>query len=134
MAQKVTVRLEDDLDGSPAAERVQFRYEGTAYEIDLSAANAQAFRNELAPFIRRARTPARRAPRTAAGRKHSADIRAWAKEHGIPVNARGRIPARVIEQYTANPTEATQSGRAALSTAPVPGHLADEAPTRTGSA
>ena len=98
MAQKMIVRLEDDLDGGPAAETVRFRYEGTDYEIDLSATNARAFRKELAPFITRARRPARRT-RTAARRQRSADIRAWAHEHGIPVNTRGRIPAAVLEEY-----------------------------------
>jgi Lsr2 len=105
MAQKVIVTLEDDLDGGQAAETVRFRYEGADYEIDLSAANARAFRKELAPFIKRARTPERRPAsrpaRTAAGRRRSAEIRAWAKEHGIAVSARGRIPLNVLEQYEA---------------------------------
>lgn len=105
MAQKMIIRLEDDLDGGPAAETVRFRYDGTDYEIDLSAANARAFRKELAPFIKRARTPARgparRTARTAAGRQRSADIRVWANENGIPVSARGRIPASVLRRYEA---------------------------------
>ena len=33
MAQKVTVALEDDLDGGPAEQTVRFAYEGTEYEI-----------------------------------------------------------------------------------------------------
>jgi nucleoid-associated protein Lsr2 len=99
MAQKVTVELEDDLDGGPADETVRFVFDGTHYEIDLSAMNALAFRKNLAPFIEHARTPARRTGRTAAGRQRSADVRAWAKERGIAVSARGRIPASVLEQY-----------------------------------
>jgi len=43
MAQKVTVAPEDDLTGGPADETVRFTFEGTAYEIDLSAKNAAAF-------------------------------------------------------------------------------------------
>jgi nucleoid-associated protein Lsr2 len=105
MAQKVIVSLEDDLDGGQAAETVRFSFEGTDYEIDLSASNARAFRKAVAPFIKRARPrarrPARRATRTTAGRQRSADIRAWASEHGIAVNARGRIPASVLAQYDA---------------------------------
>jgi len=105
MAQKVTVALEDDLDGGQADETVRFGFNGTDYEIDLSATNARAFRKKLAPFIEHARTPtrgtARRSMRTAAGRQRSADARAWAKEHGIAVSARGRIPAGVLEQYQA---------------------------------
>jgi nucleoid-associated protein Lsr2 len=105
MAQKVTFALEDDLDGSPAEETVRFGFEGAAYEIDLSRKNARAFRKQLAPFIAHARkagrATARRAARTAAGRRRGGDIRAWARDHGIAVSDRGRIAASVVEQYQA---------------------------------
>jgi hypothetical protein len=42
MAQKVTVELEDDLDGGPAEETVRFGVDGLDYEIDLSKKNAAA--------------------------------------------------------------------------------------------
>ena len=105
MAQKVTVALEDDLTGGPADETVRFAVEGAEYEIDLSAKNAGVFRKQLAPYIEHARkagrAQARRAGRTAASRQRSGDIRAWAKQHGLAVNERGRIPASVVEQYQA---------------------------------
>lgn len=105
MAQKVTVALEDDLDGGPADETVRFGFEGAAYEIDLSSKNVRAFREQLTPFIEHARKagrgPARRTAPTAAGRQRSSEVRAWAKDHGIAVSDRGRIPASVVEQYQA---------------------------------
>ena len=105
MAQKVTVALEDDLTGGPAQETVRFAFKGAGYEIDLNAKNAAALRKQLAPYIEHARragrAQARRAGRTAASRQRSGDIRAWAKEHGLAVSERGRIPARVVEQYQA---------------------------------
>jgi hypothetical protein len=105
MAQKVTVELEDDLTGGPADETVRFAVEGTDYEIDLSAENAAALRNLLAPYIahaRRAGQPqGRRAGRTVASRQRSGDIRAWARQHGLAVSERGRIPADVVERYEA---------------------------------
>jgi nucleoid-associated protein Lsr2 len=105
MAQKVTATLEDDLDGSPADETVRFGFGGTEYEIDLNKKNAAAFRKLLGPFIEHARKSGRRQPRRAAraavSRQRTADIRAWAKEHGIAVSERGRIPASVVEQYQA---------------------------------
>ena len=105
MAQKVTVVLEDDLDGGPAEQTVRFAYEGTEYEIDLSKKNAAAFHKQLAPFLEHARKagrgPARRRGRTVASRQRSGDIRAWAKDHGIAVSERGRIPASVVQQYQA---------------------------------
>jgi hypothetical protein len=105
MAQKVTVALEDDLDGGPADETVRFGLGGAEYEIDLSKKNAKAFRKQLAPFIDHARKAGRgqrrRPGRTSASRDRSGSIRAWAKEAGITVSERGRIPASVVEQYEA---------------------------------
>ncbi len=106
MVQKVTVTLEDDLDGSPADGTTRFGLDGAEYEIDLSQKNADTLRTALAPFIGHARRvatggPTRREGRTVPVRQRSADIRAWAKEHGIAISERGRIPANVVEQYEA---------------------------------
>jgi len=105
MAQKITIALEDDLDGGPADETVRFELGGAEYEIDLSKKNARAFRKQLAPFIEHARKAGRgqrrRPGRPAARRERSGDIRAWAKGQGIAVSDRGRIPASVVEQYQA---------------------------------
>ena len=105
MAQKVTVALEDDLTGGPAAQTVRFAFDGTEYEIDLNAKNAAAFGKQLAPYMehgrRAGRSQPRRAGRTVASRQRSGDIRAWAKQHGVAVSERGRIPASVVEQYQA---------------------------------
>jgi hypothetical protein len=103
MAQKVTVVLEDDLTGGPAEQTVRFAFDGIDYEIDLNARNAAAFSEQLAPYLGHARRAGRAQPRrggrAAAGRQRSGDIRAWAKEHGLAVSERGRIPASVLEQY-----------------------------------
>ncbi len=105
MAQKVTVALEDDLDGGRAEETVRFGFGGADYEIDLSKKNAAAFRKQIAPYIEHARkagrAQSRRPGRTAASRQRSGDIRAWAKDHGMAVSERGRIPADVLAQYQA---------------------------------
>lgn len=104
MARKTVVTLEDDLDGGPADETLRFGIDGTDFEIDLSAKNAARFRRQLAPFIehaRRAGRGPRRPRRTAASRRRSRDIRAWAKEHGIELSERGRIPASVVSRYEA---------------------------------
>ena len=105
MATKITVALEDDLDGGPADETVRFAFGGAEYEIDLSKKNARAFRKQLAPYLEHARKTGsaqrRRPVRTAASRQRSSDIRAWAKDQGIAVSARGRIPASVVERFGA---------------------------------
>jgi hypothetical protein len=66
MATKITVELEDDLDGGPAVETVRFSVGGTEYEIDLNKKNAAAFHRKLAPFVEHARR-AGRGPRRRAG-------------------------------------------------------------------
>jgi hypothetical protein len=104
MATKTTIALEDDLDGGPADETVQFCLGTADYEIDLSARNADEFRTQMAPFIEHARRsirPHRPATRRATVRQHSAGVRAWAREHGLDIGNRGRIPASINEQYQA---------------------------------
>ena len=105
MATKITVDLEDDLEGGPADETLRFGLGGMDYEIDLNKKNAARFRKQLAPYIEHARKAGRgqrrRSGRTSSGRDRSGSIRAWAKGEGIAVNDRGRIPASVVEQYEA---------------------------------
>jgi Lsr2 len=105
MAQKVSVVLEDDLTGAPAEQTIRFTFDGTDYEIGLNAKNAATFRKQLAPYIEHARRAGRAQPRrpvrATANRQRSGDIRVWAKEHGVAVSERGRIPANVVEQYDA---------------------------------
>ncbi|WP_030163731.1 histone-like nucleoid-structuring protein Lsr2 [Spirillospora albida] len=105
MAQKVQVLLVDDLDGGEADETVAFSIDGASYEIDLSGANAKKLRDSLQPFVEKSRKAGtgvrRRRQRGASSRERSAEIRAWAKNNGIKVNERGRIPATVIEQFEA---------------------------------
>ncbi len=106
MTTRIAVILEDDLDGGPADQTLEFGLGGTEYVIDLSAKNAARFRRQLAPFIEHARKAGRgqrRPPpaRSASARERSSLIRAWAKDQGIAVSDRGRIPAGIAEQYDA---------------------------------
>lgn len=110
MAQKVTVTLVDDLDGSTAEETVEFGLDGASYTIDLSSDNAGRLREALEEYVDHARRAGgrKRAGRPAAGRTPrpaSADreqnqaIREWARKQGMTVSDRGRIPAEVLEAY-----------------------------------
>ncbi|ADH70373.1 MULTISPECIES: Lsr2 family protein [Nocardiopsis] len=110
MAQKVQVFLVDDLDGGEAEETVTFGLDGSVYEIDLSAGNAAKLREALTPFVDAARKAPAKASRSAGrrtgsrnapSRERSAEIRAWAKAAGKPVNERGRIPAAIVAEYEA---------------------------------
>ncbi|HVV25308.1 MAG TPA: Lsr2 family protein [Pseudonocardiaceae bacterium] len=111
MAQKVTVTLVDDLDGSTAEETVEFGLDGASYTIDLSGDNAGRLRGALEEYVEHARRAggrkrgagrpsAGRAPRTAsADREQNQAIRDWARKQGMKVSDRGRIPAEVLEAY-----------------------------------
>jgi hypothetical protein len=114
MAQKVTVQLVDDLDDSPIAagdgRTVEFAFDGSSYEIDLSNDNVDKFREAISDYIAAARkTAGRRTGSTAksAGspkRGNSEElgkIREWAKENGYEVSSRGRISTQVQEAYAA---------------------------------
>ena len=61
-----------------------------------SPTSSRAFRKQLAPFVEHARKAGRgqRRLRASSTRQRSGDIRAWAKQQGIAVSYRGRIPLR----------------------------------------
>jgi hypothetical protein len=111
MAQKTIVQLLDDLDGKLADETVTFSLDGVTYEIDLRTKNADKLRKVFTPYVEKARKGGTRAAgrsgrrtgaRSTQNRERASDIRAWAKDHGIAVNDRGRIPAQIIEAYDSN--------------------------------
>jgi hypothetical protein len=114
MAQVREVRLIDDLNGSEAAETIDFSLDGRDYQVDLSEDNALKLRDSIAEFV----AAARRAPRgprasgrgntggnvnkgapTRRDREQTAAIRAWAQQHGHVVAERGRVPRNVVDAY-----------------------------------
>ena len=103
MASKTIVEVIDDLDGSKAEETVRFALDGTEYEIDLSGAHSKKLRTALEPFIKAGRRvggkrSGRRSP-APTDSKQSKAIRDWAKQHGMQVSDRGRVPAEVQKAY-----------------------------------
>ena len=110
MAQKVTVHLVDDIDGSVANTSVEFGLDGVNYTIDLSEDNAGALRDALASYVASARRTGGRkrsggasgkspSTQTAADRDRNQAIREWARQQGTQVSDRGRIPSEVVEAY-----------------------------------
>jgi hypothetical protein len=100
MAQKVSIVLVDDIDGSDAEETVSFGLDGRDYEIDLNSKNAAKLRDALAPYVGHARRAGGR-KRSRAGGPSPADIRAWARENGFDVPDRGRVSQQVKDAYVA---------------------------------
>jgi hypothetical protein len=104
MVSKVITRLEDDLDGSQAAETIKFSIDGVEYEIDLSEKNAGKLRADLALYVGHARKVGGRGRRASTGAPSLIDnqsVRKWAASNGIELSKRGRIPADVVSQYQA---------------------------------
>lgn len=104
MAQKIQTLFIDDLDGGEAAGTIRFGLDGTEYEIDLSVAHSEELRTILERYIRHARRTGGTARRAARGSRGSsavdtAKVREWAKEQGIEIKERGRVPANVVEKY-----------------------------------
>lgn len=104
MAQKISIHLIDDIDGTDAAETVNFALDGQTYVIDLSEKNASALRNALAPYVAHAQRENRsRGSRGRGSRNGStaSDIRAWARAAGYEVPDRGRVSSEIKAAYEA---------------------------------
>lgn len=100
----VTELLVDDLDGSPADRTVNFMWDGTSYEIELSRKNAVAFEKAVKPYVdaaRRMRGSRARRGGNSRGKRDLSAIRDWAAKNGFEVSARGRIASSVIDAYEA---------------------------------
>jgi hypothetical protein len=110
MAKKVSVTFACDYDAKeiPEGEHMlrSFSLDGRDYEIDLCVRHSQKFDELFSRFAGRARKAPGRGQvrpkrRTSAHRRHSAEVRRWAKINGIAVSDRGRIPAEAIDKYNA---------------------------------
>ena len=101
----IVAHLVDDRGRDDTTETVSFAYRGVSYQVDLTAADARAMDQALAPYVdvaRRISTP-RPTPRRASRRSSDApaarDIRAWAVSEGITISERGRVSAEVVRRY-----------------------------------
>lgn len=119
MAQRVQIILEDDIDGGVADKTIQFGWDGSGYEIDLSDKHAGEFEQTMRRWLENARrvSAARRssgkrqpvaaasstAPRviTRADPAQLKAIRTWARSTGLQISDRGRIAASVVEAFEA---------------------------------
>ena len=99
-----TTEYTDDIDGGPAAGTVQFAFDGTNYEIDLSRSNVKAFEKAVSVYVGHARKVrgTRKASANRGGSKHDLSVvREWARSNGYEVSERGRVASTVLEAYEA---------------------------------
>ncbi len=109
MAKTTTTHITDDIDGTKDAAEVAFSFGGSDYTIDLSKKNAAALEKALKPYLEAATKLSRRSSGTSRRSRSSStstrndysQIRDWARQQGLQVSDRGRVPAVVIEQYEA---------------------------------
>lgn len=107
MAQHFQTRYIDDLDGTDLGETantLSFAFDGKDYAIDLSDENAETFRQVIAPYIeagRRVTGTRTKTTRTRSTSGNTKAVRQWARANGYDVSDRGRIPANVMDAYTA---------------------------------
>lgn len=105
MAQKIQTLFIDDIDGGEAEGTVRFALDGSEYEIDLNSQHSEELRSALGKYVTHARKvggAARRSTARGSRRASTVDtvaVRAWAREQGIGIKERGRVPANVVEQY-----------------------------------
>jgi Lsr2 len=107
MAQKIQTLFIDDIDGGAAEGTVRFALDGAEYEIDLSSKHSDELHTSLRKYVEHARKvggTARRA--TVRGNRKASPVdtvavRAWAREQGIDIKDRGRVPADIIAKYQA---------------------------------
>lgn len=93
-------RTYDDLTGEELTKddlvSITFSYEGQRYDLDLSKANAKAFKDFLKPYLK---NPAKKASVKGQSRP---GILAWAKEQGLVAPThRGRLPQAALDAYDA---------------------------------
>jgi hypothetical protein len=106
VATRVITKLVSDLSGKEIAdgegETVEFSYRGRSFAIDLTSAETAKFDSAMSKYLEHARavvgTTKRR--RSTAG-ADARSIRTWARETGLQIPDRGRIPAEVRKQYQA---------------------------------
>ncbi|WP_247041155.1 histone-like nucleoid-structuring protein Lsr2 [Arthrobacter rhizosphaerae] len=106
MATKIVTEFIDDLDGTTADRTVSFRIDGTEYDIDLSAANAAALRQLLAPYMSAGRKVTGKGRRTISPTRlagpspsNPSSIREWAERNGYSTGSRGRLPFEILEAH-----------------------------------
>lgn len=112
MARKTLVQMIDDVDGSVIkdgqGESIEFGIGGNQYRIDLNLKHANELHEQLAFWIEHAEKISGRRTRKGGGaaapvrgKVDLQDIRAWARENGHEVSARGRISQDVQAAYEA---------------------------------
>lgn len=110
MAQNTHIVYVSDLSGKDIEDNDQptttFGWNGSNYEIDLTATEAEKFNKVIAPYLNAGRKvtggKSSKKTKTTSSGPSAAEVRLWAQGQGIEVTNRGRVPQSVYDQYNAN--------------------------------
>ena len=114
MSRKTIDVVFDDLTEMPIQDgqgrTVEFSFDGSRFEIDLSNENIAVLETALAPFIAAAREVGEgRSIEDVLTELQSpqarARVREWANDNGLKVSPRGRIPKNVVLAYTSHSSQ-----------------------------
>lgn len=97
-----TVTFVDDLKGTEfeegQGETITYSFDGTNYEIDLTNANAEAFRKAMSKYVAASRVVTGRKSGNG-GRTDLTEVREWARGNGFEVSDRGRVSQAVLTAF-----------------------------------
>ena len=94
----------DGTDLGETANTLLIAFDGKDYTIDMFDENAETFRHAIAPYIetgRRVTGTRTKSTRTRSNSGNTKAVREWARANGYDVSDRGRIPADVMDAYSA---------------------------------
>ena len=105
MARETVQIYFDDLTGEPVeADEVQcikFAWEGKALRLDLNQENADQLEELMKPYLDAATlvtsSEIKKSPKPK--RTDLDAVRSWAREQGMEVSSRGRVPNRILDAY-----------------------------------
>ena len=107
MAQVVQVVMSCDLDDEEGEdiETITYAYEGNAYEFDACTEHRREFNELIRGYVDISRRVSGKSTRAYVKRPTKAvdidlkEVRAWAREQGMTVSSRGRVPVDVQDAF-----------------------------------
>jgi hypothetical protein len=109
MAQKITVELLDDIDGSEAVGTFEFTHKGVEYAIDFNQTHMDEYTQMFEFLTQNARVIKGKKRAPYGSKKGTAvvgktqEMREWLRAQGHDVKDRGRVPANLVKLWEERP-------------------------------
>lgn len=105
MARETVQIYFDDLTGEPVeaddVQTIKFAWEGKPLRLDLTEENADKLEEVMKPYLDAATlVTSSEIKKTPKPRRTDLDkVRSWARENGMEVSDRGRVPIKILDAY-----------------------------------